>query len=329
MRESNGRDESINQNTHSDSQLIRVGGKMGKGERLDIFLKESFPRFSRNFLQKLIYRGNVTVNKRKEKSSYLLKEGDILEVVFPSEEEPSLAPESIPLDILFEDDALMVVNKPPGMVTHPVYPGQKGTLVNALMGHTSSLSGVGGPLRPGIVHRLDKDTSGLLVVAKKDEVHLALSVQFQKREVKKKYLALVRGSPGQNEGIIDFKIGRHGHLWKKMAREGKFAREAITSYTVVKSWGKWSLLELFPLTGRTHQIRVHLKALNCFLIGDSLYGGKPGKDFPLPISRAMLHAKFLGFFHPRRGQWLEFECSPPPDMQQAIEYMERNYEVRR
>ncbi|MCD6574879.1 RluA family pseudouridine synthase [Candidatus Aerophobetes bacterium] len=295
------------------------------GKRLDIFLKEYLSHLSRNFLQKLIQEGNITVNSKVEKPSHPLKRGDEINIVIPSSERPALQPEPLPLDIVFEDEHIIVVNKPGGMTVHPVYPGQKGTLVNALLYYTSRLSQAGDPLRPGIVHRLDKDTSGLMVIARTESAHLALSMQFKKREVEKRYLALVRGKPSRVEGVIDVKIGRSIKGGLKMVPEGMFARQAVTCYRVLKSWDKWSLLEVHPVTGRTHQIRVHLKTLNCFLVGDRLYGGKPGRDFPIPVNRAMLHSNLLGFFHPARREWMKFEAFPPQDMEDTINYLEKKY----
>jgi len=297
------------------------------GKRLDIFLKEIFSQFSRNFIQKLIHQGKVTVNKVVEKPSHVLKKGDEIDIVIPVEERKAPLPQPLPLDILFEDNYLLVINKPAGMTTHPISPEQSGTLVNALLHHTKKLSQIGGSLRPGIVHRLDKDTSGVIVVAKTDPVHLALSLQFKKREVKKKYLAIVKGKPS-SEGIIDIKIGRSPKRRTRMRQDSKLGREAVTHYKTLKSWGPWSLLEVYPLTGRTHQIRVHLRGINCFLIGDNLYGGKVGKEFPLPVNRCMLHAKFIGFFHPVRREWMEFEAPIPPDIQRIIDYLEGEYEAK-
>ena len=310
------------------NQFFLVVDEKNRGKRLDIFLKEKFSNLSRNFIQKLILKGNVTVNEMKEKSSHILKEGDKVKVIIPTEQKISILPERLPVDVVWEDEFILVINKPPMMVVHPNFPEQRGTLVNFLLSHSPNLSQIGGPLRPGIVHRLDKDTSGLMLVAKDDTVHLALSMQFKKREVKKRYLALVRGIPRSPEGVIDVRIGRNPVKGIKMMENGKQARDAVTKYRILKSWDRWSLLELFPLTGRTHQIRVHLRTLNCFLLGDRLYGGKMGKDFPLPVKRAMLHAKFLGFFHPKRKEWMEFEVNLPGDMQEIIDYLERTYESK-
>ena len=303
--------------------------KENKKERVDSFLKSSLSSLSRNFIQQLIKSEKVTVNARAVKSSYSLKKGDEVRVSIPSPPSLTVPAEPIPLDIIWEDDDLLVVNKPSGMIVHPTSYRQKGTLVNALLYHTHSLSKLSGPLRWGIVHRLDKDTSGTLVVAKNNLTHIALTTQFKKREVKKVYLALVRGKPSQKEGLINLRIGRSPKSGIKMVREGKLAREAITRYRTLREWGKWSLIQLHPLTGRTHQIRVHLQSINCFLLGDRLYGGRKGREFPILIRRAMLHSKLLGFFHPKRGEWMEFEAPLPADMETIIKFLEKSYEVKR
>lgn len=286
--------------------------------RLDLFLKKQMPCFSRSFIQSLIRKGKVFVNKEASKQAYLVEKGDRIEVNIPSSGQPIPVPEPIPLSILWEDSSLLMINKPAGMLVHPVSPGQGGTLVNALLAHGNHLSKVGGILRQGIVHRLDKDTSGVMVVAKDDPTHLALAAQFRKRIVRKTYLALVRGRPSQNEGTIEAKIGRSPKAGKKMTIEGRYSQEAVTTYRLLRQWENWSLLEIHPLTGRTHQIRLHLHFINCFLLGDVLYASRKGKDFPHKLKRAMLHAKSLGFFHPRKEQWMEFEAPLPQDMNDAI-----------
>lgn len=290
--------------------------------RLDLFLKEQMPCFSRSFIQSLIRKGNVFVNKEISKQAYLVGKGDRIEVNIPPIGQLIPTPEPIPLDVLWENSSLLVVNKPAGMLVHPVFSGQGGTLVNALLAYCDHLSEVGGILRQGIVHRLDKDTSGVMVVAKDDPTHLALAAQFRKRIVRKTYLALVRGKPSQNEGTIEAKIGRSPKAGKKMTIEGRYSREAVTTYRMLRQWGNWSLLEIHPLTGRTHQIRLHLHFINCFLVGDGLYGAKKGKDFLYQLNRAMLHAKRLGFFHPQKEKWMEFEAPLPQDMKEAIRYLE-------
>lgn len=294
-----------------------------KGERLDLFIKKKFPHLSRSFIQRLIVEGKVFVEGRALKPAYPLKGGEKIRVIFPPPRELSLRGECICLDILWEDDFLLVVNKPAGMLTHPTRFGQRGTLVNALLFHCPYLSQVGGPLRQGIVHRLDKDTSGLLVIAKDDSTHLALGEEFKRRIVEKVYLALVRGKPPQEEGSIEAQIGRSPRKGIRMSLKGKNPRQARTDYRLLKEWGKWSLLELSPKTGRTHQIRLHLHCINCFLIGDPFYGGKGGRDFPGEVKRGMLHAQKLGFFHPQRKEWMEFEAPLPQDMREAIDYLDK------
>jgi len=294
-----------------------------EGARLDIFLKRHLPQFSRSFIQKLVKRGRVTVNGKILKTAYHVKRGDKVSIVVPSSPKLEIKPKSIPLDILWEDNGILVINKPSGMVVHPVAPYiRDDTLVNALLFHCNHLSQLGGILRQGIVHRLDKDTSGVMVAAKDDRTYLSLSMQFRKRLVKKLYLALVKGNPAEAEGRIETSIGRNPSDGRKMSRGGKSSREAITYYKVLRRWERWSLLELRPRTGRTHQIRLHLHSINCFLVGDKIYGGRMARDFPYRTERGMLHARVLGFFHPRRGDWMEFEAPLPEDMKRAIKYLE-------
>ena len=290
--------------------------------RLDLFLKEQMPGFSRSFIQNLIRKGKVFVDKEVARPAYPVGKGDRIEINVPPLAQPIPTPEPLSLDILWEDDSLLVLNKPAGMLVHPGSSGQRGTLVNALLAHCDHLSKLGGGLRPGIVHRLDKNTSGVMVVAKDDPTHLALAAQFRKRIVRKTYLALVRGKPSPSEGTIEANIGRSPKVGKKMTIEGRHSREAVTTYRTLKQWKNWSLLELHPLTGRTHQIRLHLRFINCFLVGDDLYATRRGKDFPYKLRRAMLHAKSLGFFHPRKEKWMEFEAPLPQDMRDAIRCLE-------
>ena len=250
-----------------------------------------------------------------------MRKGDRVKASIPPSSRAKISAESILLDVLWEDSCLLVVDKPAGMLTHPGTFDQKGTLVNALLHHCLHLSSVGGILRQGIVHRLDRGTSGVMVIAKTNCVHLALAAQFRKRVTQKTYLALARGNPARDKGVIEARIGRSPTNGKKMSRGGSLSRHAITHYEVLKRREDWCLLKLHPLTGRTHQIRLHLQSINCFLVGDSLYGGKRWHDFPCPIERPMLHALTLGFFHPRRGKWLELKAPLPPDMLQAISYL--------
>jgi len=281
------------------------------GVRLDHFLSGELPLFSRSRIQNLIKAGHALLNGHQAKTGAKIKTGDRVEFNEPPAVPDTNQPEEIALDILFEDDDLVVVNKPAGMVVHPAAGNREHTLVNALLYHCKTLSGIGGEQRPGIVHRLDKDTSGCLVVAKNDAAHQNLSRQFSGRSVSKIYLALVTGVFKKKSGIIETAIGRHPVHRKKMAvvKPGR-GRDAKTEYRVLQEPGPFTLVECTLHTGRTHQIRVHLKHLGHPLFGDALYGSKPTAAFP----RQMLHAWKLGFFHPRTEQWMEFKSPLPEDM---------------
>ncbi|MEA1964526.1 MAG: RluA family pseudouridine synthase [Candidatus Aerophobetes bacterium] len=301
--------------------MYRFIAEEEKKIRLDLFLKEKIPSLSRSFIQRLIKEENVKVNGCSSEKDSLISKGDKILVAILPLAETEARPEPIPVDILWEDENLVVVNKPAGMLSHPTSKGEKNSLVNALLLHSGHLCEIGAPLREGIVHRLDKDTSGVMVVAKDNYTYLGLSAQFRKRVVKKTYSALVRGIPSQEEGLIEGEIGRDPKRGKKMILGRGLSHQAVTHYQVLKKWKNYSLLELHPLTGRTHQIRLHLHLINCFLMGDKIYGGKKWQDFPCKLKRAMLHAKSLGFFHPKTGEWMEFKASLPPDMQNIIDYL--------
>lgn len=290
--------------------------------RLDLFLKNNLPHLSRSFIQGAIQRGEVKVDGELREKDYSLQRGQIVILTLSSPVKIEVKPEAIPLDILWEDETLMVVNKSPGMLVHPTSRQTKGTLVNALLHHSPRLSTLGGWGRQGIVHRLDKDTSGAVVVAKDDHTHLALASQFRKRIVKKIYLGLAQGNPPQDKGRIATRIERSSHGGIKMSIKGRGGREAVTEYKVLKKWENCSLLELHPLTGRTHQIRLHLHLINCYLAGDTLYGGKKGRNFPYPVKRTMLHARVLGFFHPGKRDWMEFTSPVPRDMKEAMDFLD-------
>ncbi len=279
------------------------------GLRLDHYLASELPHLSRSRIQALIKDGHIRVEARQVKPGEKVREGQRVTVEEP-EPTPAAnaAPEEIPLDVLFEDGDLVVLNKAPGIVVHPAAGNPSGTLVNALLHHCASLSGIGGELRPGIVHRLDKETSGCLVVAKNDAAHQALSKQFAEREVLKVYLALAGGVFLKKSGVIETFIGRHPVHRKKMAvvQEGR-GRNAVTDYRVVRELPGASLVECTLHTGRTHQIRVHLKHLGHPILGDELYGKRGA--YP----RQMLHAWKLGFKHPRTGEWMQFQAALPAD----------------
>jgi 23S rRNA pseudouridine1911/1915/1917 synthase len=282
------------------------------GVRLDHFLAAEIARLSRARIQALIKSGHILLNNAAAKPGAKIKAGDLISVHEPPPQPVETLAEEIPLDVLHEDDDLIVLNKPAGLVVHPAAGNWSHTLVNALLHHCPALSGIGGVQRPGIVHRLDKETSGCIVVAKNDATHQNLSAQFAGRKVLKVYLALAAGRLKKTSGTIETSIGRHPVHRKKMAvvAEGSRGRNAKTSYRVLQELENASLVECTLHTGRTHQIRVHLKHLGHPLLGDKLYGGaKAGDAFP----RQMLHAWKLGFFHPRNSRWMEFQSPLPPD----------------
>ncbi len=294
---------------------------------MDLFLAGEKTGCSRSRLKQLIRQGYVTVDGSPRKASYALKGAEKVVVIIPKPAEPSVNPEEIPLDILFEDEHLLVVNKPAGMVVHPACGNYSGTLVNALLFHCKTLSGVGQPLRPGIVHRLDKDTSGLLVVAKDDQTHLALSQQLQSRKVSRLYQAFVWGVVEESAGTIQAPVGRSPSDRKKMAVTWRHCRTAVTHFTVVERFDFITQLSLKLETGRTHQIRVHLSHIDHPLFGDPQYGGRNKRLKTLPprfrplaqsmlriISRQALHAARLGFVHPQTGKYLRFAAEMPEDM---------------
>ena len=276
--------------------------------RVDKLLSERFPDLSRANIQRLIEQGKITLNGGKLRPSYKGKIGDIIQIEDEEPKEIELKPENIPLDVLYEDNDIIVINKAKGMVVHPGNGNPDGTLVNAILAKCKdSLSGIGGEIRPGIVHRLDKDTSGVIIVAKNDKAHMELSRQIQAREVKKIYWALVRGIIKENEATINMPIGRSTKDRKKMAvrKEGK---EAITHFKVLKRWGAYTLLEVHIETGRTHQIRVHLSQIGYPVVGDAVYSN--GKN-PFGVEGQMLHAKSIEFMHPTKKEKLKIEAPLP------------------
>lgn len=295
------------------------------GERLDRFLTRLFPAHSRAYLQHLIDREQILVGGRATKASYRLHTGDHIAVVLPPPQPAGVSAEPIPLQILYEDAHLLILNKPAGMVVHPSPGNVSGTLVHALLAHCPRLSGIGGVERPGIVHRLDKDTSGAMVVAKDDLTHRGLASQFAARQVRKRYLAVVQGEIQGAEGIIDAAIGRHPVHRQKMSTHTHTGREAVTEFRVIERFEAYTLVELHPHTGRTHQIRVHMAALGYPLLGDPTYGRHRKEQSQTSLAtqlawfrRQALHAWGLGFQHPRTGEWLE-RCAPlPADMERLL-----------
>jgi 23S rRNA pseudouridine1911/1915/1917 synthase len=295
------------------------------GERLDRYLTRQLPTHSRAYLQQLIEGGQILVGGRAIKPGYRLRAGDHITVHLPPPRPSDMPPEPIPLDVLYEDAHLLVVNKAAGMVVHPSPGNSSGTLVNALLAHCLHLSGIGGVERPGIVHRLDKDTSGAMVVAKDDATHRALARQFAQRQVKKLYLAIVRGDVEGTEGIVDAAVGRHPVYRQKMSTHTRVGREAVTEFRVLERFGFYTVVELRPRTGRTHQIRVHMAALGHPLVGDPTYGrSRPQlkRSLAAPqlawFRRQALHAWVLGFVHPASAEWLECRAPLPGDLERLL-----------
>ena len=297
--------------------------KSRPNERLDAFLRSQFPTISRGAIQRLIEHGAIRVDGDPVKASHHPRAGEAIEILWPEATPATARPQEIPLKILFEDEDLLVLNKPPGMVVHPSAGHEESTLVNALLHHcVGQLSGIGGVARPGIVHRLDKETSGCLVVAKNDQSHLALATQFAGREVRKIYHAIVCGAITPERGDIRAAIARHPTHRKRMAVTDGSGREAWTSYRVLERLRDATLVEALLHTGRTHQIRVHFKHLGFPLVGDATYGNRQNKRLAeltgYGAPRQMLHAHKLAFKHPRTGKKMSFEAPWPADFKAAL-----------
>lgn len=300
------------------------------GQRLDAYLAGALTELSRAAVQRLIEDGQVLVDGHPAKPSLKLSGGEQLDVVIPPPVPAVPQPETIPLTVLYEDHDLIVIDKPAGMTVHPGAGVATGTLVNALLGHCTDLSGIGGEIRPGIVHRLDKGTSGVLVAAKSDTAHRGLTEQFAAHSIKRLYWALIYGSPNEDTGKVSTSIGRHPTDRLRMSGKAKHGKEARTNWRVLERFGSVSLVQLRLETGRTHQIRVHLTEANMPLLGDPLYpdGGRFNnlKDSRLKgmishLGRQALHARVLGFVHPVNGQYLEFTREPPEDFNNILQYL--------
>lgn len=289
-----------------------------EGERIDRYLADTMPKQSRSYLQKLIKGGNVLVNQEPVKASYRLLIGDRLEITLPDVKEPDIAAENIPLDILYEDSDVIIVNKPKQMVVHPAPGHYSGTLVNALMYRCrEELSGINGMMRPGIVHRIDMDTTGSLVVCKNDEAHQSLAGQLKEHSIRRIYAAVVHGNIKDDEGSVDAPIGRHPTERKKMSTHAKNGKPAVTHYKVLERFGSYTYIQCRLETGRTHQIRVHMASIGHPLLGDLVYG--PSRcPFPGLIGQT-LHAGTLGFIHPRTGEYLETEAPLPQYFHSLLE----------
>jgi 23S rRNA pseudouridine1911/1915/1917 synthase len=298
--------------------------------RLDLYISSRLEGETRASVQRLIEAGNVLVDGQSVRSSLKLKGGEEVAVQIPEPAAAEPKPESIPLEVLYEDHDLIVINKPAGMVVHPGPGNSSGTLVNALLAHCTDLSGVGGELRPGIVHRLDKGTTGVLVAAKNDRAHQGLSAQFHVHSVKRIYQALVFGNPSEETGKIEGIIGRHPTERLRQSGKARHGKHAVTRWRVKERYGRITLMELRLETGRTHQIRVHLTESGFPLLGDPLYpdGGRVNnltdprlKKMITSLGRQALHARTLGFIHPSSGEYMEFSVPLPDDLQGLCDYL--------
>jgi 23S rRNA pseudouridine1911/1915/1917 synthase len=323
-------------NKNSTRALNLSAPKDERGKRIDSFLSQANLGLSRSFIHKLILDQHVLVNGKSVKPSFKIKGGEEIHIEVPPLEKPSLEPENIPLDIVYENADLLVVNKKAGMVVHPAAGNLSHTLVNALLFHCKDLSGINGVLRPGIVHRLDKNTSGLLVVAKNDFAHLSLAEQIKNRTLLREYIALTWGHMPAEEGTIEAPIGRASKDRKKMTVTRVKGRESLTEYKVLERFNLCDLLSIRLKTGRTHQIRVHLSYLNHPVLGDPEYGGRQkwirgiyDRERPFAqkllraIDRQALHAKRLGFVHPRTKEYTEFSSENPADIETILNLLHR------
>jgi 23S rRNA pseudouridine1911/1915/1917 synthase len=312
-----------------------VVGPEAAGMRLDALLADRLVTYSRVFLRRAIQAGGVTVDGQRTKPAYRLRGGELIRVELPELPHHGPRPEAIALDLVYEDEHLAAVNKPPGMVVHPARGHWSGTLASALRHHFAQLSTTGGPTRPGILHRLDRDTSGVILVAKNDPAHMALARQFERRSIEKEYFAIVCGAPPLERDRIDWPIGPHPYHREKMAirRDHPAAREAQTEYEVVERFDGFTALRVRPKTGRTHQIRVHLASIGCAVLCDRLYGGRSqltlgelrrdASDGTVVLSRQALHARRLALAHPVTGEPMELLAPLPADLTAVLEALRR------
>ena len=294
-----------------------------EGERLDKFLSIIYPEFSRAFFQKLIKSKQVSVNETPQKASYCVKIDDIVTVEIPDAVETTIEPENIPLDILYEDDDVLIVNKPKGMVVHPSAGHYSGTLVNAIMYHCKdTLSGINGEIRPGIVHRIDMDTTGSLIVCKNDQAHVNIAQQIKEHSVNRIYVGIVCGNVKEDSGTVEGAIGRHPIERKKMAINEKNGKPAITHYKVLERFKNYTYMQFKLETGRTHQIRVHMASIGHPLLGDTLYssGRSPFKH----LQGQCLHAKTIGFIHPKTGEYMEYSAPLPEYFEKLLCLLKSN-----
>ena len=304
-----------------------VVDKDNASKRLDIYLSENLEDVTRSYIKTLIDDSKILVNNKKEKSGYKLKLNDIIDVTLEEKKSENIVAQDIPLEILYEDDDIIIVNKPKGMVVHPANGNYTGTMVNSLMySHQGKLSSINGVIRPGIVHRIDKDTSGILVVAKNDNAHKKLAAQFKVHSIKRKYVALVKGIIKEDSLTIDMPIGRSVKDRKKMTVTNKNSRSAVTHIAILKRFysSNVTLVEAQLETGRTHQIRVHMAYIHHPLVGDEIYGKKDNK---FKVQGQMLHAKYLGFVHPSTGKFIEFEKDVPEYFKEVLKSLENKEKI--
>ena len=292
------------------------------GVRIDKYLAEQLPDITRSYLQKLLKDGSVQMNGKPVKASTKTAVGAVIALTIPEPEEPEILPENIPLDILYEDSDVILINKPKNMVVHPAAGHYTGTLVNALMYHCrGDLSGINGVLRPGIVHRIDKDTTGVLIVCKNDRAHNALAEQLKEHSITRKYRAIVCGNLKEDEGTVDAPLGRHPQDRKKMAIVRSGGKRAVTHYRVLERFGNDTYIECQLETGRTHQIRVHMASLGHPLLGDEIYGRAKS---PFKLEGQTLPAMVLGFSHPTTGEYMEFEAPLPEYFEKLLEKLRKS-----
>ena len=290
------------------------------GIRIDKFLAEQLDSYSRSYIQKLLKEDGVQISGKPVKANYKLSGGEIITILIPEQTEPDIPAENIPLDILYEDEDLLVVNKPKGMVVHPAAGHYSGTLVNALMYHCKDdLSGINGVLRPGVVHRIDQNTTGSLIICKNDLAHQSIAKQLKEHSITRRYRAIVHGNLKEDEGTINAPIGRHPIDRKKMAMNVKNAKEAITHWKVLQRFGQYTYIECRLETGRTHQIRVHMSGIHHPILGDDVYG--PAKCPIKGLQGQTLHAQVIGFIHPRTGEYMEFQAPLPEYFEKLLKIL--------
>lgn len=293
------------------------------GERIDRFLSKDLENLSRSYLQKLLKDGDIIVNGKVVKANYKVSQGDEIQVSIPEPETPDILPENIPLDILYEDDDILVVNKPKGMVVHPAPGHYSHTLVNAVMYHCGErLSGINGVLRPGIVHRIDMDTTGSLLICKNDHAHQILAEELKEHSITRRYHAIVHGNIKEDTGTVNAPIGRHPVDRKKMSTKAPNGRHAVTHYKVLERFGDYTYIECELETGRTHQIRVHMSSIGHPILGDTVYG--PTKC-PYKLQGQTLHAKILGITHPTTGEYMEFDAPLPEYFSDLLQRLRRKF----